>query len=438
MKSMAKNKGLISLLSLLVCISLFVTSTYAWFSDTATVKGNKIYAGNLSVDVVAKVGEIAKLQGWGEDYSAYKTSWTNFVTDNTLKTVDGKNGDDVSVDADTYIVLTGKEVPIFEAVDIEPGKTEVVKVSVRNSGDLAVSYSAGFSIDKNNSKTGLQMLKDQEAKPGDFGLDANKVAYRATKLVPMQAGIKDAATGTKYTWAEIKAAGKFGDGMYDLGQYLESILEVYAMTEDQYNLAKTADNHKAAMELKKDGDAANYIGTVADIMHCNDSAYLKSLDEKIVAANVKVNSAQTAVDAITTDTPEADAEAKYAALSAAEIEQAALTAEKTELANVSARLAKNSSGYCVTEELDGSPVTIYGKDGVELDAEDYPAGYAKGTNASSIGTAFYAIHMPETAGNLFQNAGIKLNVGVTATQVECETDGIGVQIYDDAHARSAG
>ena len=44
----------LSLLSMLLCVSMLVGSTYAWFTDTATTAVNKIQAGTLDVALEMK------------------------------------------------------------------------------------------------------------------------------------------------------------------------------------------------------------------------------------------------------------------------------------------------------------------------------------------------------------------------------------------------
>lgn len=55
MKS-TKKALLLSALSLLLCCSMLIGTTFAWFTDEVTSGTNKIYAGNLDVDVVDNAG----------------------------------------------------------------------------------------------------------------------------------------------------------------------------------------------------------------------------------------------------------------------------------------------------------------------------------------------------------------------------------------------
>ena len=91
-----KRALLLSLLALLVCVTMLIGTTFAWFTDTASTGVNKIVAGNL------KVG----FQYWnGEKYVDAKDA--NLFSEETLW---------------------------------EPGHTEVVYLKVSNLGTLALKY----------------------------------------------------------------------------------------------------------------------------------------------------------------------------------------------------------------------------------------------------------------------------------------------------------
>ncbi len=99
--SKLKKSLICSMFSMLFCTSMFVGTTYAWFTDEVTVPTNKIVAGNLDVELYSKVN--------GE----YK--------------------------------VVGEETKLFnENVRWEPGHVEVVNLKVANVGSLALEYSLGI------------------------------------------------------------------------------------------------------------------------------------------------------------------------------------------------------------------------------------------------------------------------------------------------------
>ena len=88
-----------SILSLLLCFSMLLGTTFAWFTDSVTSEGNIIQAGNLEIGMF-----------WSEN----NTSWNN---------AEGDNAD-----------------PVFSYEKWEPGYTEVRYIKVVNRGTLAFAY----------------------------------------------------------------------------------------------------------------------------------------------------------------------------------------------------------------------------------------------------------------------------------------------------------
>ena len=97
MKS-TKKALITSALCLLLCVSMLVGATFAWFTDSVSTTNNVITAGNLDVNLY---------------WSTNGTDWT-------------------PVDANTNIFKTGTLW--------EPGHTEVVYLKVVNEGTLALKY----------------------------------------------------------------------------------------------------------------------------------------------------------------------------------------------------------------------------------------------------------------------------------------------------------
>jgi hypothetical protein len=69
MKTMNTKKALIaSLLSLVLCVSMLVGSTFAWFTDTASTGVNRITSGNLHVEIQDESGnKLTKLEWKASD-----------------------------------------------------------------------------------------------------------------------------------------------------------------------------------------------------------------------------------------------------------------------------------------------------------------------------------------------------------------------------------
>lgn len=104
-KRSTKRALLLSALSLLMCVSMLVGSTFAWFTDSVTSGRNKIVAGNL--DVVL------------EYMTPTSTDWEEVTSDTIL---------------------------FNENALWEPGHTEVVALRIRNAGTLALNYKLATQI----------------------------------------------------------------------------------------------------------------------------------------------------------------------------------------------------------------------------------------------------------------------------------------------------
>ena len=120
-----KRALLTSVLALLMCVTMLVGATFAWFTDTASTGVNKIQAGNLDIEL------------------AYKNSTTN--------------GGFRKADKDT---------PVFNNSALwEPGHVEYVVLRVSNVGSLALKYKLGINI---ASETGSTNVDGNAFKLSDY------------------------------------------------------------------------------------------------------------------------------------------------------------------------------------------------------------------------------------------------------------------------------
>lgn len=112
-----KKALLMSMLSLLLCFTMLLSTTFAWFTDTVTSANNIITAGNLDVELkYAKIKDGA-ITGWD--------------------TVQGKDN-------------------IFDKNALwEPGRVEVVYLEVSNLGSLALKYQLGVNVYKETPGTNV-------------------------------------------------------------------------------------------------------------------------------------------------------------------------------------------------------------------------------------------------------------------------------------------
>ena len=109
-----KRALLASALALLVCVTMLVGSTFAWFTDSVTSANNKIVAGTLDVQLLMDTGA-------------------------------------------GYVDISDSTDPIFGNGSIaqnnnaetlwEPGKTQVAYLAIKNNGSLALKYKVALDVD---------------------------------------------------------------------------------------------------------------------------------------------------------------------------------------------------------------------------------------------------------------------------------------------------
>ncbi len=105
-----KHSLLMSAIALLLCCSMLIGTTFAWFTDSVTSSNNKIQSGTLLVDLELLVKN--------EDGT---TTWTS---------------------------LKDSKAPIFNYLNWEPGYTDVKLLRIQNEGTLALKWVAQFVSEK--------------------------------------------------------------------------------------------------------------------------------------------------------------------------------------------------------------------------------------------------------------------------------------------------
>ena len=130
-----KRALLTSVLALLMCVTMLVGATFAWFTDTASTGVNKIQAGNLDVKLMYSTD----MQTWKE-----ATNQTKLFDDNALW---------------------------------EPGYTQVVYLKVVNAGKLALKYQVStnsYDLERGKNAAGDLFYIDKYLK---IGLAETNVAF---------------------------------------------------------------------------------------------------------------------------------------------------------------------------------------------------------------------------------------------------------------------
>ena len=116
------KKALISaIIAVVICCTMFVGSTFAWFTDQAESKGNKIVAGTFEMDLL-----------------------------------------EYSKDVADYVSIKNSSAPLFtEALDgqWEPGKTAVRYLAIANKGSLDMKYTVSVTVKETDGKDMYKVMQ---------------------------------------------------------------------------------------------------------------------------------------------------------------------------------------------------------------------------------------------------------------------------------------
>ena len=145
-----KRSLMMSIVSLLLCFSMLLGTTYAWFTDSATSSGNKIQAGTLDVELWLH-GE-----GGSTDIGASGTPLFGVNSDSLAATEDSAN------------------------TVWEPGKTQTVYLSIKNAGNLDLKYAVAIEVTK--ATGGLEKYMEYKITP-DAKYNEGKIDWTAGKKV---------------------------------------------------------------------------------------------------------------------------------------------------------------------------------------------------------------------------------------------------------------
>lgn len=168
-----KRALLSSALVLLLCFSMLLGTTFAWFTDSASSERNKIVAGNLDLAVYYALA----VDGEG-----------NMVTD---------------IAEDDWKPLTA-ETDLFDDTALwEPGHTEAVYLKVVNEGTLSFKYKMNVNI---FSETPGTNVFDGEFKLSDYIMV--DMEQNNSRIYPYE-DRKDVMTDELYEWvSQINPAAK--------------------------------------------------------------------------------------------------------------------------------------------------------------------------------------------------------------------------------------
>jgi len=137
-----KSALMLSALANLLCVSMLVGSTFAWFTDSVASENNIIKSGNLDLVV------------------------------------------DYTLDGETWNDLDGAK-DLFQKGLWEPGHTEVVALRIKNNGSLALKYAARMNIfaeTVGKNKDGKDIVLSDILTVGTLVQEANQIGDIAVAL----------------------------------------------------------------------------------------------------------------------------------------------------------------------------------------------------------------------------------------------------------------
>ena len=169
---------LTSLLCMVLCVTMFLSTTMAWFTDEVGSHGNQIYVGNLSMQL----------------------TWNNGVEPVNLASVENAN------------------TPIFgDSVVWTPGHMEARELTLTNDGNMDFSY-----------RLDAQILRDGQPIPNEgaeYALAEYFLVYYKEEALPESLTIEAVQNGWSYsgTLAEVLQDKEFCSGTMNKGAQPQKI-----------------------------------------------------------------------------------------------------------------------------------------------------------------------------------------------------------------------
>ena len=305
MKNFSSKKALfLSVISMVICVSMLIGSTFAWFTDTASTGVNKIQSGNLEVELVGKDGKtLTEALKWVKSAEApegEKVLWEPgckynlepFAIKNSgnlaLKykvVISGLTGDatlleaidfTVSVDGDALVAKDGESTATtaaslnnFEGT-LEAGKTTGLITITGEMKETAGNKYKGLSLENISITVYASQLNSESDSTGkDYDKDATyypvideaglKDALKAGGNVSVEANLAPAAAIVADKNATLNMNGKTIANITDIWDVepnswsLVSVREGATLTIDGNGTFKAKENDCFAVDVQDDG-----------------------------------------------------------------------------------------------------------------------------------------------------------------------------------------
>ena len=254
-KISTKHAFLTSIVAVILCFTMLLGTTYAWFTDSVTSSNNKIVAGTLAIDL-----ELLDTEG----------NWNSIKNSNA---------------------------PIFDYEKWEPGYTSVKILKVENEGNLALKWKATLIAE--NALSALATVIDVYVKPSETELAmpasrdllAAEYTYAGT-LADFVGDLETTTTGTLYNEGDVaylgialkmrETAGNEFQGMDLLGTFDICILA----TQLDFEADSIDKNYDVNSEfLTEIGSASSLVATLANGGNIQAADNIDASGKTLVAAD---------------------------------------------------------------------------------------------------------------------------------------------------------
>lgn len=265
MKMNTKSKLISSLLVLVLCVTAFAGSTYAWFNDSVTSTGNKIQAGTLDVDLL--------MHGYGNDQ-----------------------------DAEGYGSIAGTtEAIMSDDIIWEPGKTEVAYLKIENKGNIDLKYIVNLTVlDVRNELFEVMkydIIEDAQGPNGVTSWNGGAGVVEGSQQVTANA-VELAAGGEHYFALAVHMDEQAGNDYMNGAVNFDITVKATQLASNEFGDGSAARTETAGAYIADDLTMAT-AATVA----ANEAFEFKNHDETIVVSGTSDNTGSVKVNVVKTDTP---------------------------------------------------------------------------------------------------------------------------------------
>ncbi|MBR6548139.1 MAG: SipW-dependent-type signal peptide-containing protein [Clostridia bacterium] len=240
-----------SLLALLVCCTMLVGTTFAWFTDGEFIKGNMIKAGTLDIELDKEVALFSISNKWEPGYTEYASDTLKnignlalkytFSIENLVET-DGLYN---NVDSDGIANDAADGSRLAEVLEVYVGTTAADMVPANFLGtvaDLAAldTFDINADFDTNGA---IQFLLPGESK--DIELIIHMMEEAGNEYMNDEITFDIAIVATQYTYEE----DEWGNAYYDEDALYPAVTPIVA-TEDMTidNVKIDVDDYEGAMD----------------------------------------------------------------------------------------------------------------------------------------------------------------------------------------------